>query len=60
MHPRRPGDPARLVADSTRAKRVLGWCPGYDTLDLQIASAWKWHERYRRVGVEKRATSAAS
>jgi len=48
------------VADSTRAKRVLGWCPGYDTLDLQIASAWKWHERYRRVGVEKRATSAAS
>jgi UDP-arabinose 4-epimerase len=48
--PRRPGDPAQLVADATRAKRVLGWCPGYDSLDQQIATAWKWQERYRRIG----------
>jgi UDP-glucose-4-epimerase GalE len=47
VNPRRPGDPARLIADATRAKRRLGWCPGYDSLDQQISSAWKWHLQYR-------------
>ncbi|TAL00961.1 MAG: UDP-glucose 4-epimerase GalE [Rhodospirillaceae bacterium] len=57
IHPRRPGDPAILVADATRAKRVLGWCPGYNCLDAQIASAWSWHERYRRVTSERLTAS---
>ena len=39
INPRRPGDPARLVADATRAKRRLGWCPGYDSLEQQIVFA---------------------
>jgi UDP-glucose 4-epimerase len=47
--PRRPGDPARLVADSLRARQLLGWCPGYDTLDRQIETAWEWHQQYLRV-----------
>jgi UDP-arabinose 4-epimerase len=51
--PRRPGDPAALVADASRAKRVLGWCPAYDSLDEQIATAWNWHERYKHVSEEK-------
>jgi len=51
LNPRRPGDPARLIADATRAKRKLGWCPGYDSLNQQIASAWKWHLQLRRTTV---------
>ena len=42
--PRRAGDPARLVADSTRAREVLGWTPEYPDLDSIIQSAWDWHQ----------------
>jgi UDP-arabinose 4-epimerase len=50
---RRPGDPAKLIADSSRAKRLLGWCPGYASLEDQIATAWQWHEQYRLVDVRR-------
>jgi len=40
--PRRDGDPARLVADSTRARRELGWRRQYSELDVIIAHAWAW------------------
>jgi len=43
---RRPGDPAVLVADSTRAKQILGWTPGFADLEQQVATAWEWHRRY--------------
>lgn len=43
--PRREGDPARLVADSARARRELGWQPRYGDLDTIIAHAWAWEER---------------
>ncbi|MGG6433660.1 UDP-glucose 4-epimerase GalE [Anoxybacillus sp. D401a] len=42
--PRRPGDPARLVASSEKAKRELGWKPMYTTIEEIIASAWEWHQ----------------
>lgn len=48
--PRRPGDPARLVADSALARTALGWTPQY-ALDEIIAHAWGWElqsERWRR------------
>jgi UDP-glucose 4-epimerase len=41
--PRRPGDPARLVASADRIARELGWRPGNDALDPMIQSAWAWH-----------------
>ncbi|QTA38568.1 UDP-glucose 4-epimerase GalE [Thermosipho ferrireducens] len=41
---RRPGDPAYLVADSTKAKEILGWKTKY-SLDEIILTAWKWHSR---------------
>jgi UDP-glucose 4-epimerase len=41
---RRPGDPARLVASSERARTELGWKPKHPGLDDIIASAWKWHQ----------------
>ena len=41
--PRRAGDPAVLVADPARARKVLDWHPQYSDLDAIIQSAWKWH-----------------
>ena len=40
---RRPGDPARLVGDATRAREVLGWRQQYGDLATILRSAWKWH-----------------
>ena len=40
--PRRAGDPAVLVGDSTRARRLLGWNPSRSDLRTQIADAWNW------------------
>ena len=45
--PRRPGDPAVLVASSEKAKRELGWVPKFADLDSIVASAWKWHQQVR-------------
>lgn len=43
--PRRPGDPAVLVAGSEKIKRELGWQPRFADLDTIMASAWEWHQR---------------
>ena len=46
--PRRPGDPAVLIASSARIETDLGWKPGYTHLDDILRSAWEWHQlRYR-------------
>ncbi|WP_307793028.1 UDP-glucose 4-epimerase GalE [Glycomyces niveus] len=42
--PRRPGDPAELVASSERANIELGWKPSRDTLDRMVADAWKYYQ----------------
>ncbi len=46
MEPRRPGDPARLVASAEKAKRVLGWRPRFPDLHAIIQSAWRWHQAH--------------
>ena len=46
--PRRPGDPAVLVASSEKAKRELGWQPKFTDLDSIIRSAWEWHKHLRK------------
>ncbi|MFL5770093.1 MAG: UDP-glucose 4-epimerase GalE [Chloroflexota bacterium] len=43
--PRRPGDPAVLVADIARADAVLGWRPNRSSLESMIGSAWEWRRR---------------
>ena len=49
VHPRRPGDPAVLVASSEKAIRELGWKPNYTQLDDIVRTAWIWHQkRYER------------
>ena len=44
VKPRRPGDPPVLVADASRAQKLLGWQPIHDDLDTLIETAWNWRE----------------
>ncbi len=43
---RRAGDPSRLVANSGKARTLLGWNPQFTDLETIIESAWKWHQRH--------------
>jgi UDP-glucose 4-epimerase len=45
VYPRRPGDPAVLVASSDKAIRELAWKPRYTQLDDIIRTAWVWHQK---------------
>ncbi|MGI9254339.1 MAG: UDP-glucose 4-epimerase GalE [Thermomicrobiales bacterium] len=53
VEPRREGDPPALVADSARAREILGWEPRHSTVDEMVASAWAWMTRHPR-GYEDR------
>ncbi|GAB4530799.1 MAG: UDP-glucose 4-epimerase GalE [Anaerolineae bacterium] len=44
--PRRPGDPAVLIASSDKIRRDLGWEPEYPDLRDIIESAWRWHQAH--------------
>jgi UDP-glucose 4-epimerase len=43
---RREGDAPILVANSDKAKQLLGWQPKYKDIETIIHSAWEWHRRY--------------
>jgi len=44
----RPGDPAILVADASRAETLLGWQPHRSNLDEMVGSAWNWRKQFPR------------
>lgn len=44
--PRRPGDPARLVASSEKIQRELGWKAKSSDLKNILETAWGWHEAH--------------
>jgi UDP-glucose 4-epimerase len=44
--PRRPGDPATLIASSDSIREALGWTPRYPDLEDIVASAWEWHQSH--------------
>jgi UDP-glucose 4-epimerase len=44
--PRRPGDPASLVAGSARIMDKLGWQPRFADLKMIIETAWRWHSTH--------------
>lgn len=46
MGKRRAGDPAKLVADSTKAHEILKWQPEITRMEDIIATAWKWHKSH--------------
>ncbi|HYS43918.1 MAG TPA: UDP-glucose 4-epimerase GalE [Geobacteraceae bacterium] len=43
--PRRPGDPASLVARAGRIRELLGWQPRYNDLRTIVADAWRWESK---------------
>lgn len=45
--PRRPGDPAKLIADTTKVRRTWHWEPAYDSLELICRSALEWEKNRR-------------
>ena len=46
LSPRRGGDPARLIASSTKAKTQLGWQPKYPDVSTIVSHAWDWHKAH--------------
>lgn len=43
---RRPGDCALLIADSSKARKILGWKPQYPDLETILEHAWSWHKSH--------------
>ena len=46
--PRRPGDPAVLVADSSRAERLLGFSAAHSDVETIVRTAYAWLARGTR------------
>lgn len=49
LAPRRPGDPACIVAGSDKIRRTLGWTPRYADLDTIVAHALAWEAQLPRM-----------
>jgi UDP-glucose 4-epimerase len=43
--PRRAGDPAILIGSATKARKVLGWDPQYNQIEVILEHAWRWHQK---------------
>ena len=41
---RRDGDPAELIADSSKIQRILGWKPRFNDLEYIVRTAWEWEK----------------
>jgi UDP-glucose 4-epimerase len=46
LGPRRPGDPAVLVASKEKLKHALGWEASHSSLEEIIQSAWTWKQKH--------------
>ena len=44
LAPRRPGDPAALICDASKARAALGWQPRITALRDIVGTAWAWHQ----------------
>lgn len=57
---RRAGDPSTLVADNSRARKILGWEPSHSLLDIvQSAHAWHASDRYKEFWENKIGTTVS-
>jgi UDP-glucose 4-epimerase len=52
LGPRRPGDPAILVASKDKLERILGWKAAHSSLDEIVFSAWAWKQNHPHGYVE--------
>jgi UDP-glucose 4-epimerase len=48
LSPRRPGDPAVLVASNEKLQRLLGWKAKHSSLEEIVQSAWDWRRKFPR------------
>lgn len=48
IEPRRAGDPSRLVANSEKARNLLGWKPAHPDLTSILQTAWDWRRKHPR------------
>ena len=53
VSPRRSGDPAVLIASSSRIRKDLGWEPAFTTMEEIVRTAWDWKQRNK----DRRSTS---
>jgi UDP-glucose 4-epimerase len=59
MGPRRAGDPAQLVADSTRLRTDLGWTPKHDDLHFIVETALRWERKLMAESASSAAVTPA-
>ncbi len=52
VQPNRPGDPAYLVADISKAKEILNWEPTQSSVDNVVATALKWYNKVHRKEIQ--------
>ena len=52
MHENRPGDPAYLVADITKVKKILGWEPTQSSIDNVVATAVQWYNKTHKKEIQ--------
>jgi UDP-glucose-4-epimerase GalE len=59
IKPRRPGDPAYLVADATAARETLQFRPKHSNLATIVRTAWSWHQKAHPLRAEADLSPAA-
>ena len=59
VKPRRPGDPAYLVADPTAARETLKFVPAHSDLATIIRTAWAWHKKAHPLKTDEPLSPAA-
>ena len=52
VQPNRPGDPAYLVADISKAKEILNWEPTQSSIDNVVATALKWYNKVHKKEIQ--------
>ena len=49
MGDRRDGDPAQLVSDNKKIKKVLGWNPKHEGLSTICKTAYQWEQKLNQM-----------
>ena len=52
IHDNRPGDPAYLVADTSKVKEILKWEPTQSSLDNVVATAVQWYNKTHKKEIQ--------
>ena len=50
---KRQGDPPVLVADNSKANKILNWEPIHKDIDSIIKTAWQWHLNFEKLHNER-------